>query len=424
MAEPHLFVADPERSLAQLDAHGPVDLVVGIPSYREADAIGHVVRQADQGLREYFGERRALILNVDNDSPDGTRDAFEGAGSETACVYLSTPPGVTGKGNNFWNLFVAARHLEAEAVVCVDADLMSIGPGWIRDLAQPLLDDRCDYVTPQYARNEYDGTITNNICFPMLRGVLGTRLRQPIGGDFGLSRSFADHVLEQRWVQTTREFGIDIFLTCCALFGGFRVAQTHLGAKVHKHSAPKLGPMFSQVVGTFFERLVAEPQAWMKGVTKTDLPLLSEVAHSDPQGLPIDYKEIRRTTLEHYADSHTVLARHLAPKRVKTVQRMMDSQIMDLPSALWCECVYDLFHGFAVSGEEQRPQVIEALKPLFFARVASFYKETLELGHEESEARIVEQAELFHAHRAGLLERFGVRDAASPEARSEVKHRG
>jgi hypothetical protein len=405
MSHAELYVTDPAEAIDRLHGVGPVDIVVGIPSFKEADSIAHVVRQADLGLREFFPDHRAVILNVDNDSPDGTEDAFRHAGSRTPTLYLSTPPGVTGKGNNFWNLFVAARHLEAKSIVCVDADLVSISPIWMRRLAEPVLNDLCDYITPIYARNEYDGTITNNICYPLIRGTLGTRIRQPIGGDFGLSTRFSNALLEETWLATTREFGIDIFLTSCALLGDYRVAQTHLGAKVHKPSAPKLGPMFSQVVNTLFSRLSNSRDRWMHDGEAAALPVLGDGHEGNPQTLAVDYKSIKRTTFKQYRRSRECLTRHLSPERIRHVADMMDLGVMELPEDVWCQCVFDLFHAYALN-EDDRPEIVEALKPLFFARVASFYKETLELDHHASEERIHQQAEFFHRERTTLVERF------------------
>ena len=64
------------------------------------------------------------------------------------------------------------------------------------------------------------------------------------------------HWLDQDWKPTTSQYGIDIFMTGNALAGDFRVCEVGLGAKVHRASAPKLGPMFVQVVGTLFDLLL------------------------------------------------------------------------------------------------------------------------------------------------------------------------
>ena len=57
---------------------GLTELVVGIPSYQEADFIRYPTLQADEGLLRYFPEKRSVIVNCDNHSPDNTRDAFLG----------------------------------------------------------------------------------------------------------------------------------------------------------------------------------------------------------------------------------------------------------------------------------------------------------------------------------------------------------
>ena len=75
----------------------------------------------------------------------------------------------------------------AQALVVVDSDLRSITPEWIELLAGPILKGGFDYVTPLYARHKYDGTITNTVTYPLTRALYGRRIRQPIGGDFGVS---------------------------------------------------------------------------------------------------------------------------------------------------------------------------------------------------------------------------------------------
>ena len=135
------------------------DIVIGIPSYNEADSIAFVVDCADRGLSEFCGRRRCVLINVDNNSPDDTRGVFLNVPTRAPKLYISTPPGVKGKGRNIRNLFEAGVELGARAIVMVDADLKSITPGWIRFLVEPVFMGH-DYVIPIYVRHKYDGTIT------------------------------------------------------------------------------------------------------------------------------------------------------------------------------------------------------------------------------------------------------------------------
>ena len=125
-----------------------LDLAAGIPSYNEADNIGFVVRQVAAGLEKYFPDLNTVIINADNFSQDGTKDAFIAADSgRIPKVYLSTPAGVKGKGNNFRNLFNYLLPYHPKAVVVVDADLRSIRPEWVRYLGRTVFKG-FDFVTP------------------------------------------------------------------------------------------------------------------------------------------------------------------------------------------------------------------------------------------------------------------------------------
>ena len=205
------------------------EMVVCIPSYNEADSIAFPTRQADKGLSEYFNDRSSVIINCDNNSPDNTRQAFLDTPTKSPKIYLSTPPGVKGKGNNFRNLFQKLVDLRAKAVVVVDADLESITPEWIRHLGEPLFQG-FSYVAPLYVRHKYDGTITNGIAYPMTRALYGRRVRQPIGGDFGFSGKLGKAYLQSRiWDNGVANFGIDIWMTTLAINQKVQICQSFMG---------------------------------------------------------------------------------------------------------------------------------------------------------------------------------------------------
>ncbi len=99
------------------------EIVVGIPSYNEADTIPIPVDIVSKGLSEYYADKSSAIVNVDNHSPDGTREVFLNTPTKVPKIYVSTPEGVKGKGNNIRNLFEVAVELRAKAILMIDADL-------------------------------------------------------------------------------------------------------------------------------------------------------------------------------------------------------------------------------------------------------------------------------------------------------------
>lgn len=380
------------------------DIIVGIPSYNEADNIAFVVEKCNQGLRKYFPNFKSVIINVDNHSPDDTRSAFITSVNTIPKIYISTPVGVKGKGNNLHNLFNISYRLKAKVIIVVDADLYSITPEWIKKLAQPVLEHKFDYLTPVYARNEYDGTITNHICYPLILGLLGYDIRQPIGGDFALSAKLGQYYLNQNWIETTRQYGIDIFMTLHALMGNFKLGQVTLGAKVHKPSMPKLGPMFNQVVETLFTTILNKKELWYNTHKIHQLKLFGKNRPGFPQNLSVDYKSIKNEARDEFFAKKEILSQYLLTENFMKLSAMFDSGRLNIGMDLWAKCIYDLLFSFDKSGFDS--EIIGALRSVYFGRVSSFIRQTLDMDHLESEHQIIRQSKYFYRKRSYFLQKY------------------
>ena len=190
---------------------GDADLMVGIPSFGNAETIGYVVRAATAGMVQYFPDLKPILVNSDGGSPDDTpRVAISTESPDYIEKVILVSPrhklqrisftyqGISGKGTAVRALFEVARELKVKAFVMVDSDLRSIAPEWIELLAGPILKGGYDFVAPLYARYKYDGTITNAIAYPLTRALYGARIRQPIGGEFAVSGDLVQRYLELR----------------------------------------------------------------------------------------------------------------------------------------------------------------------------------------------------------------------------------
>jgi glucosylglycerate synthase len=255
------------------------DIVIGIPSYNNARTIGHVVRAAYAGLAKYFPQWNGVVINSDGGSTDGTRDAVLSARVEDSHLMLLTTPvvaahrlsfpyhGIPGKGSAFRLIFQLARNLGAKACCVVDSDLRSITPEWIDLLIRPIMFAGYDFVAPYYHRHKYDGTITNSIVYPLTRALYGLRVRQPIGGEFGISARLIERYLKRDdWETDVARYGIDIWMTTIAIAEGFRVCQSFLGAKLHDAKDPgsDLSAMLQQVVGSVFLLMQEYENVWQQ----------------------------------------------------------------------------------------------------------------------------------------------------------------
>lgn len=380
------------------------DIVVGLASYQEADSIDYPTKQVSLGLKKYYGDMTSAIVNCDNHSPDGTEQVFLGTETEVPKIYITTPPDTPGKGYNFENMFRKMLELDAKVLVCVDADLTSITPEWVKYFTDPILSGY-DFVNPIYSRHKYDGTITNNICYPLVYGLFCRNIRQPIGGDFAMSAELAEHLVLQPWHRTTEEYGVDIFMTMNAILGGFNICETGLGAKRHKPSAPKLGPMFIQVVSTAFLTVLRNISAW-RDLDAIDRPALFGLRHMDPpQDLTIDRDAIKQQAIDGFKQHQALLEKSLSPRVYSELSQMFAGGNIDITAEQWITSVYDMIVAFRDS--DDRNMLVESFKGLYFGRALSFMNKTWDLSNEDAEDEILAQAQLFHDMRGYLIEKLG-----------------
>jgi len=388
------------------------EIVVAIPSYNEADSISYPVIQADEGLRSYFGDKKAVIVNCDNNSPDGTGDAFIETPTQTPKIYLSTPEGVKGKGNNFKNLFKKILDLKAEAVVVVDADLKSITPEWIKHLGEPLFQG-FSYVTPLYIRHKYDGTITNGIAYPLVRCLYGRRVRQPIGGDFGFSGKMAEvFAADALWDEAVANFGIDIWMTTLALAQRARVAQAFMGRpKIHRAKDPgsQLGPMFSQVVGTIFSLMKEMAPFWKKVKFSRPTAIYGfGLGHTEmPPEVKVNTKNLLARFhggLETYGSLWEDVLNQGVYGKLMEIQNLKEKEF-NFPTDLWARILFDWSVAYRDEILE-REQIMEALIPLYFGRTLSFVKRTKKMTTKQAEEAIEEDCMTFERTKPYLLQRW------------------
>ncbi|HKW78585.1 MAG TPA: glycosyltransferase [Candidatus Limnocylindria bacterium] len=401
-----------ETDRALLDAIADLahaDVIVGIPSFNNAKTIAHVVETARLGLRRGFPGLRGLVVNSDGGSADGTREIAVEQDMPELRVVSGRYTGPSGKGSALRAVFEAVARLGAHAACVVDSDLRSITPAWIERLLHPLLDGRAEYITPLYVRHKHDGTITNNVTYPVVRALYGKRVRQPIGGEFGFSAGLSRRWLaEDVWDTDVARFGIDVFMTTTALASGARVMQASLGAKLHdpKDPARHLAPMFTQVLTGLVDRVRAHRAFWSRVVGSEPVPVEGEAPALEPDDVHVDLAGLDAafrlsTDTDRARWSDIVCASDLGP--------FIGAAESNAPAAwdverAWARIVYDVI-GASLSDAEATPQNVHALLPLYFARVAMHVRASTGIPSSDAEALVERQAEAFEAEKAHLTRR-------------------
>jgi glucosylglycerate synthase len=408
---------DVESRLREL---GEVDLLVGIPSFNNARTIGHVVRAAAAGLAKYFPGRRAVIVNSDGGSKDGTQDVVAAAELPAAGAILVSHPltpvqrivtpydGIPGKGSAFRTIFAIAEALHAKACAVVDSDLRSITPEWVQLLTGPVLQEGFDFVAPLYLRHKYDGTITNSIVYPLTRALYGKEIRQPIGGDFGFSGRLAGHYLAKPvWESNVARFGIDIWMTTTAVAEGFRVCQSFLGAKIHDAKDPgaDLAGMLVQVVSSVYDLMQTYADTWARVQGAESVPLFGFPHGVGLEPVNVNVERMLGIFRHGVSDLAEVWEIALQPATLAEVLKLggPPEGRFHLPDELWVRVVYDFARAYrrrALPGE----QLLRSLVPLYLGRTASFVLETAESDADQVEGVILGLADEYVKQKGYLLQ--------------------
>ncbi len=393
----------------KIERLGSAEIVVGIPAYLCDDSIVNVIKTVRRGLDTHFHGARALIMVSDGGSTDDTRDAAMAYDVKSFNIekIITIYRGLPGKGSAIRAIFEAAAFLKPKAIALFDSDLASITPRWVKNILDPVINGY-DFVAPDYIRYKFDATITNSIAYNLTRALFGCRIRQPIGGDFGVSLRLARHCLDEDdvWETDIARFGIDIWLTTTAIVAGFAICQAPLGVKVHgeKDPAADLGPMYRQVVGTMFRIMETTEHFWKNVQGSRDIPTIGEYPREEPAPFDINLDELVEYFQTGYFNFNGVWRQILEEKDMAAYEGLVKSSPTDffLPIETWVRTVYCYASAFHAT-PRQRMKVLNTMIPLYYARVASLVNELKDKDGRVAEALFQEQAGVFEDMKPYLL---------------------
>ena len=188
--------------LRQLINVGEVDIIVGLPTHNNAKTVGPIVHTIQSGILRGFPRERAVIINADGGSRDGTPKLVTGVSIDDvrpasnlralrtlhsiSTKYASSPA----SGVALRTILAAAELLRAKACLMMSPESVSIEPEWLSKLLRPIYNDGFDLVTPTYRRHKFEGLLITNFLYPMTRALYGLRIREAYAPEFGFSGRF------------------------------------------------------------------------------------------------------------------------------------------------------------------------------------------------------------------------------------------
>jgi hypothetical protein len=405
-----------DEIFARVEEIGEADILVGIPSFRNADTIAHVVEAAAEGMVRYFPDLKPVLVNSDGGSEDQTREVVLSTPVPSQVEKIVTPyKGLPGKGSAFLAIFEIAVLLKARVCIVVDSDLRSITPEWIRLLGEPVWRDSYGFVTPSYIRHKYDGTITNSLAYPLTQALYGRRIRQPIGGDFGFSGALAlTYANMDVWRTDIAKFGIDIWMTTTALAEGFRICQSSIGVKIHNVKDPgsDLASMFTQVASTIFMLMRVNEVKWMGVTGSMPTRVHGELKQVEPEPMDMNVENLIDHFLVGFVEYEELWKSVMEPASFREVMAVMEQgekwehNGFSFPNQLWARLVYDFAVAYNFLLAYPRHEIVQALMPLYCAKTADFRLKTAHYSTLEAEQLVMQGADEFELLKPYLVERW------------------
>jgi hypothetical protein len=376
--------------LRQLINVGEVDILVGLPTHNNAKTIGSIVRTIQSGILRGFPRERAVIINADGGSRDGTPELVTGVSIDDlrpapnlyalrtlhsiSTKYASSPA----SGVALRTILTAAELLRAKACVVMSPESANIEPEWLSKLLRPIYDDGFDLVTPTYRRHKFEGLLITNLLYPMTRALYGLRIREAYSPEFGFSGRLGSQFLGQNvWNDGTGGAGVELRFTLAAIAGRYRICQSFLGEKEHiERRAADLVPALRQTVGALFSALEQDLPVWSAVTGSQPAPTIGADQEVLLEPVRINRKRLREMFSNGVAELESVFQSILSPATLAELQRTahLGEEEFHYPPELWVRTVYE----FAASYQKSvisRDHIIQALAPLFRGRVFTFLME-------------------------------------------------
>jgi glycosyltransferase involved in cell wall biosynthesis len=422
LAEESILSDDFLRELMNV---GEVDILIGLPTYNDAQSVGQVVQAVRAGLLQYFPRQRAVVINADGGSKDGTQEIVRASSisdlRHAANVHalrtlhcISTQyAGGPAAGSALHTILAAAELLRASCCAIVSPDSATLEPVWIERLLRPIVKENYDLITPLYRRHKFEGLLISNLLYPITRALYCKPIREPYPSEYAFSGRLVTQLAGQDiWLQENGRVGGETYLVISAITGGFQTGQAFLGQKSRRdQSAPAdIVKALRQTVGILFSTLEQNfPACAAMAEAKAQAPP-SEAAEIDTEPMRVNRKRLYQMFARGVAELEPVLKSILAPPTLAELKRASSAPEDDFRYSddLWVRSVYEFagsYHHSIIS----RDHIVQALAPLYRGKAYTFLMENRDASPQEVDERVENLCRKFEELKPYLIELWNSR---------------
>jgi hypothetical protein len=163
--------------------------------------------------------------------------------------------------------------------------------------------------------------------------------------------------------------------------------------------------MFTQVVTTLFDYIIKNREIWsstpvFKPKTKKRFGLKRL---SPPQELDIDIRALKESLRSAFSEREGLIKKHLNEYAIMNLGNMFLQDYYNIDTLMWTQEVYQLLFTYDMGSVRVKKDIIEALKPLYFARSVTFDYLTWRYNIKYAEEAIIAQAKAFASQKPYLI---------------------
>jgi len=376
--------------IRQLIYVGEVDILVGVPTHKDAKTVEPAIRAIQAGIVKTFPRERAVILNADGGSNDGTPDVIMGASIDEqhrsfngytlrtlhaiSTRYANNPSSAAA----LRTILAAAELLRAKACTVICPESANIEAKGVANLLRPIYRDHFDFVAPIYRRHKFEGVLLTNLLYPMTRALFGQRVREPYASEFAFSGRLGSQFLNRhQWSEEFKDYDPELELTVTALSDCCRVCQTFLGTRSPtKRQARDLVDAMRQTVGVLFSSLDGTFPTWSARTASQPVPTNGPEFELSVDPLRINRKQLKEMFSAGVIELESVLKSILTSETLSELQQLSKAEEDEFRfhAELWVKSVYEFaasYHKAVMS----RDHIVQALVPLYRGRMFTFLVE-------------------------------------------------
>jgi len=367
---------------------GEVDLLVAIPSLNNSATIAAAVFAAEESFQRAFPRDRAVIVNVDGGSSDGTPGAFldaklqqnsqgRGLTSLRTGHKVVARCGTASQGAMFRTIAATAELVRAKACAVVSPASPGLSPDWVGNLLQPAYRQNFDFVAPLYSRQRFDGLLARQLLYPMARAIFGRRIREILPAEFGFSGRLASNCANRDvWHEPSIQESPQIWMAATAIGSDFRCCQSFLGPKMRSAPASPtdIVTAIRQAVGALFWCAESQQSQWMSRTGSEPLATFGPDHELTDEPANVNLERILELFRSGVSDLSPILKTILSTGTNAEIQRLatLDERSLCFDNALWARTLYDFASSYHHTALD-RDHLVQALVPLYRGRIYSFF---------------------------------------------------